>query len=248
MNQTLDLIKNRKSVRIYTEQPISAEDKRTILDAAIQAPSAGNMTMFTILDITDPELKAKLSESCDHQPFIANAPLVLVFCADVKRWMDVFKKYVGEVRNPAEGDLLLAQQDTLIAAQNAAVAAEALGIGTCYIGDIIENFEYHRKLLNLPDYVVPTCMLCFGYPTQQQIDRPKPPRFTIESIVHENGYDQEKNDMAEMLRARHDFTEEALTDWVQRFCKRKWNSEFSREMSRSSAEIIKYWTKDKEEQ
>lgn len=247
MNQTLDLIKNRKSVRIYTEQPISAEDKRTILDAAIQAPSAGNMTMFTILDITDPELKNKLSESCDHQPFIANAPMVLVFCADVKRWMDVFKKYLPEVRNPAEGDLLLAQQDTLIAAQNAAVAAEALGIGTCYIGDIIEKFEYHRQLLNLPDYVVPTCMLCFGYPTQQQIDRPKPPRFTIESIVHENGYDQEKNDMAEMLKARHNFTEEAVADWVQKFCKRKWNSEFSREMSRSSAEIIKYWTKDKEE-
>ena len=247
MNQTLDLIKNRKSVRIYTEQPISAEDKRTILDAAIQVPSAGNMTMFTILDITDPELKAKLSESCDHQPFIANAPMVLVFCADVKRWMDVFKKYLPEVRNPAEGDLLLAQQDTLIAAQNAAVAAEALGIGTCYIGDIIENFEYHRQLLNLPDYVVPTCMLCFGYPTQQQIDRPKPPRFTIESIVHENGYDQEKNDMAEMLKNRHNFTEEAVADWVQKFCKRKWNSEFSREMSRSSAEIIKYWTKDKEE-
>ena len=246
MNQTLELIKNRKSVRIYTEQPISAEDKRIILDAAIQAPSAGNMTMFTILDITDPEMKAKLSESCDHQAFIANAPMVLVFCADVKRWMDVFKKYVGEVRNPAEGDLLLAQQDTLIAAQNAAVAAEALGIGTCYIGDIIENFEYHRELLNLPNYVVPTGMLCFGYPTQQQIDRPKPPRFTIESIVHENGYDQEKNDMAEMLKERHNFTEEALADWVQRFCKRKWNSDFSREMSRSSAEIIKYWTKDKE--
>ncbi|MBR5284080.1 MAG: nitroreductase family protein [Clostridia bacterium] len=246
MNQTLELIKNRKSVRIYTEQPISAEDKRIILDAAIQAPSAGNMTMFTILDITDPEMKAKLAESCDHQAFIANAPMVLVFCADVKRWMDVFKKYVGEVRNPAEGDLLLAQQDTLIAAQNAAVAAEALGIGTCYIGDIIENFEYHRELLNLPNYVVPTGMLCFGYPTQQQIDRPKPPRFTIESIVHENGYDQEKNDMAEMLKERHNFTEEALADWVQRFCKRKWNSDFSREMSRSSAEIIKYWTKDKE--
>ena len=246
MNQTLELIKNRKSVRIYTEQPISAEDKRIILDAAIQAPSAGNMTMYTILDITDPELKAKLSESCDHQPFIAAAPMVLVFCADVKRWMDVFKKYVGEVRNPAEGDLLLAQQDTLVAAQNAAVAAEALGIGTCYIGDIIENFEYHRELLHLPDYVVPTGMLCFGYPTQQQIDRPKPPRFTIESIVHENGYDQEKNDMAEMLKERHNFTEEALADWVQRFCKRKWNSDFSREMSRSSAEIIKYWTKDKE--
>ena len=247
MTNTIRELLSRKSVRVFEEQEISAEAKEAILVSAVNAPTAGNQQLYTIIDVTDQELKARLAESCDHQPFIANAPMVLVFCADVKRWMDVFKKYLPEVRNPAEGDLLLAQQDTLIAAQNAAVAAEALGIGTCYIGDIIENFEYHRQLLNLPDYVVPTSMLCFGYPTQQQIDRPKPPRFTIESIVHENGYDQEKNDMAEMLKARHNFTEEAVADWVQKFCKRKWNSEFSREMSRSSAEIIKYWTKDKEE-
>ena len=169
--------------------------------------------------------------------------MVLVFCADVHRWMDVFTKYVDAVRRPAEGDLLLAQQDTLIAAQNAAVAAESLGIGTCYIGDIIERFEYHRELFGLPGHVVPTCMLCFGYPTQQQIDRPKPPRFRISDIVHENRYDDTR-DMAQMLKARNGFTEEALADWVQRFCKRKWNGDFSREMSRSAAALIQSWCRE----
>ncbi|MGM9639137.1 MAG: nitroreductase family protein [Butyricicoccaceae bacterium] len=244
MNSTLELLSRRKSVRVYTEQEISPECRQAILNAAIQAPSAGNMTMYTILNITDPAVQAALAESCDHQPFIAQAKMVLVFCADVHRWMDVFTKYVDAVRRPAEGDLLLAQQDTLIAAQNAAVAAEALGIGTCYIGDIIERFEYHRELFGLPDHVVPTCMLCFGYPTQQQIDRPKPPRFQISDIVHENRYDDTR-DMAQMLKARNGFTEEALADWVQRFCKRKWNGDFSREMSRSAAALIQSWCGEK---
>ena len=245
MNQTLDLIKNRKSVRIYTEQPISAEDKRTILDAAIQAPSAGNMTMFTILDITDPELKAKLSESCDHQPFIANAPMVLVFCADYHRWYELFKRHVDEVRAPAEGDLLLANADALIAAQNAVMAAESLGLGSCYIGDVTENFEIHRELFHLPNNVVPTCMLCIGYPTVQQQERPKPNRFRLEDIVHENVYDETKAaGMEKMLSGRGEGSADGLAEWVRRFCARKWNSEFSREMTRSCREIICSWCKN----
>ena len=75
-----------------------------------------------------------------------------------------------------------------IAAQNAVVAAESMGIGSCYIGDIMENCEAQRELLHLPDYVVPVGMLIFGYPTDQQKSRPKPERVEQKYIVHENGY------------------------------------------------------------
>lgn len=241
-NQTLEQLWSRKSVRAFEEREISAEDKRLILEAALQAPTAGNQTMFTILDITDQALKDRLAVTCDNQPFIAKGKMVLVFCAEHKRWYDVFCKYQDDVRLPAAGDLFLAMQDTLIAAQNAVVAAESLGIGSCYIGDIMENYEVHRELLKLPKYAVPTCMLVFGYPTQQQKDRPKPPRFTVEDVVHENGYDTEKSArMDRMLAARQELTDEELVGWVQRFCKRKWNSDFSREMSRSCAEIYRNW-------
>lgn len=240
MNQTIEVLKQRKSVRVYTNQEISAEDKRIILDAALQAPSAGNMTLYTILDITDQALKDALAKSCDNQPFIASGKMVLVFCADYKRWYDVFCKYEDSVRKPAEGDLFLAQADTLIAAQNAAIAAESLGIGSCYIGDVTENFEYHRELLKLPEYVVPTCMLVLGYPTEQQANRPKPPRFTIDSIVHENGYDVSKAAvMDQMIMERNGLDENSFKDWLHRFCNRKWNCVFSEEMSRSCAAIIK---------
>ncbi len=240
MNETLKLLHDRKSVRAFEDKAIPEEIKSALFEAALQAPSAGNMCLYTILDITDPGLKAALAESCDHQPFIAAAPLVLVFCADYQRWYDSFCRHLSQVRRPAEGDMFLAMADALIAAQNLAVAAESFGLGSCYIGDITENFEYHRELLKLPPYVVPACMLVLGYPTEQQMTRPKPPRFPASDIVHENGYSEEKSGrMDEMLQQRQDMGLLDFEDWLGRFCERKWNSDFSREMSRSCREMLR---------
>ena len=231
-NQTLEQLWARKSVRAFEEREISAEDKRLILEAALQAPTAGNQTMFTILDITDQALKDRLAVTCDNQPFIAKGKMVLVFCAEHKRWYDVFRKYQDDVRLPAAGDLFLAMQDTLIAAQNAVVAAESLGIGSCYIGDIMENYEVHRDLLKLPKYAVPTCMLVFGYPTQQQKEREKPERAAMKHVVHENGYrHMDADELREMFSIKA--LEKSYEDWMQAFCNRKYNSDFSREMTRS---------------
>ena len=244
MNQTIRELHSRKSVRVYENRPIEAECKQVILEAALQAPTAGNMALYTILDITDQTIKDKLAVSCDNQPFIATAPMVLIFCADYRRWYDVFCDHVAEVRKPDMGDLFLAEADTLIAAQNAVVAAHSFGLGSCYIGDITENYEFHKELLNLPQYVVPAAMLCIGYPTAQQMSRPKPPRHAVSDLVHENGYSMEKSHaMARMLSQQQDKEGEELTDWLNRFCKRKWNSEFSREMSRSCTEMVKDWLK-----
>ena len=244
MNEVLRQLHERKSVRVYENRPIEPEVKQAILDAAIQAPSAGNMALYTILDITDPQIKAKLAVSCDNQPFIATAPVVLIFCADYRRWYDTFCRHVPEVRKPGMGDLFLAQADAIIAAQNAVVAAQSLGLGSCYIGDITENFEYHQKLLGLPRYVVPAAMLVMGWPTQQQKDRTKPARFNVQDMVHENGYSMEKSGrMDAMLSSQNGKEGGELTDYIVRFCNRKWNSEFSREMSRSCTEMVKDWTK-----
>lgn len=244
MNEVIQQLHDRKSVRVFEDRPVEAEVKQAVLEAALQAPTAGNMALYTILDITDPELKRKLSVSCDNQPFIATAPLVPIFCADYRRWYDVFCANLEEVRKPDMGDLFLAQADTLIAAQNAVVAAHSLGLGSCYIGDITENFEFHKELLNLPQYVVPTAMLVMGYPTEQQRSRPKPPRHTVSDMVHEKGYSMEKSArMEQMLSKQQNKEGEDLTDWLRRFCNRKWNSEFSREMSRSCTEMVKDWLK-----
>ena len=168
MNEIIRSLYERKSVRVFEERPIPAECKKEILLSAMQAPTAGNQQLYTILDITDQELKDKLSVSCDNQPFIAKAPLVLIFCADVLKWFDVFKEGGADPREPGCGDLILAIDDALIAAQNTVVAAESLGIGSCYIGDIMEQCELHRKMLRLPEYVFPAAMLVYGYPTSKR--------------------------------------------------------------------------------
>lgn len=244
MNEVLQQLYDRKSVRIYEDRPVPEDVKQAIFSAAIQAPTAGNMALYTILDITDQSIKEKLAVSCDDQPFIATAPLVLIFCADYRRWYDVFCANLDTVRKPDLGDLFLAQADAIIAAQNAVVAAQSLGLGSCYIGDITENFEYHKKLLHLPQYVLPAAMLCMGYPTQQQLNRPKPPRHDPSDLVHENGYQMEKaNEMLRMLSRQQGKDGEELNAYLRRFCSRKWNSDFSEEMSRSCRAMAEDWLK-----
>ena len=75
-----------------------------------------------------------------------------------------------------------------------------MGLGSCYIGDILERYETHRALFALPPYAVPAAMLCIGYPTVQQRARQKPPRFAMEDIVFENAY--QPRDLAIMLARR----------------------------------------------
>ena len=237
MNEVIQQLYRRKSIRVYTEQEIGKTEKDAILRAAAEAPTAGNQQLYTILDITDQSLKEKLVETCDHQPMIAQAKMVLIFCADCKKWYDAYLAVGCQTRKPGVGDLMLAVTDAMIAAQNAVTAAESLGIGSCYIGDIMENCEAQRELLHLPEYVVPVGMLIFGYPTDQQKSRAKPERVDQKYIVHENGYKHlSNNDLEEMWTPRSG--ERGYEAWMQAFCNRKYNSDFSQEMTRSVSKYL----------
>ena len=237
MNITIQELFDRKSVRVFTEQEISNEDKTLILQAAAQAPTAGNQQLYTILDITDQSIKEQLVKTCDDQPFIAEGKLVLVFCADCLKWYNAFLSAGCEPRKPGVGDLLLAVSDATIAAQNAVVAAQSLGIGSCYIGDIMENYEAQKELLGLPQYVFPCAMLVFGYPTEQQQRREKPQRASMEHIVHENGSRvMDGGELKQMLSSK--VAGESYEQWIAAFCKRKFNSDFSREMTRSVGKYL----------
>ena len=240
MNEITRSLKNRKSVRVFTEKEIDENIKEEILLCAVNAPTAGNQQLYTILDIRDKELLKKLSVSCDNQPFIADAKLTLIFCADFKKWYDAFKATGCDPRQLREGDFLLAVNDALIAAQNAVCAAESFGIGSCYIGDIMENCEIHREMLNLPDYVFPAAMIVFGYPADSQIRREKPQRADMKHIVHTDTYRvMEKDELQELFGINA--KEKSYEDWMKAFCNRKFNSDFSVEMSRSVAEYLKQW-------
>ena len=243
MKEVLKQIKGRKSVRVFEEKTIETEIKKEILNAAFQAPTAGAMMLYSILDITNSGLKEKLAVACDNQPFIAKAPLVLIFLADFQRWYDAFCLTDIKPRKPGEGDILLACADAIIAAQNTVVAAEAFGVGSCYIGDIIEHCEDIRELLELPDYVMPAAMLVYGYPVESQKTRRKPERFEEQYIVYENKYrrlsEEEHMEMQDLRNKKNGFIDKDIIQDIKALCNRKYMSDFSLEMNRSAGEYLK---------
>ena len=240
-NAVIQSLFDRKSVRVFTEDEIPEDDVQLILSAAVQAPTAGNQQLYTILRITDPEKKHRLSISCDNQPFIEKAKLVLVFCADCRKWYRAFLAAGCSPRMPGAGDLLLAVSDANIAAQNAVTAASALGIGSCYIGDIMENAETQREILELPPYVFPAAMLVMGYPARQQKEREKPERVDQKYIVLDNIYkDFGEEELRDMFAGKTG--KRTYEDWMKAFCERKYNSDFSREMTRSVRKYLEDFT------
>ncbi|MDR3275896.1 MAG: nitroreductase family protein [Treponema sp.] len=235
MNPIIQSLFDRKSLRVFLEKSIAEEDINLLLDAAIQAPSAGNQQLYTILDIRDQAVKERLAVLCDNQPFIAKAPLVLIFLADCRRWLDCFHAAGIDCRDPGPGDLLLACADAIIAAQNAVVAAESLGIGSCYIGDILENMEETAGLLHLDRYTVPAAMLVFGYPAESQTVRTKPRRPNRSYLVQRDHYNPlPEEDIRRLYSGLHDFN-----SFMAAFCKRKYLSDFALELNRSAGEYIR---------
>ena len=101
----------------------------------------------------------------------------------------------------------------------------------------MENYEIHKELLNLPEFVFPALMLVFGYPTPQQQEREKPRRTPLDFIVHENTYPRFSPE--EIRESIADLKGEDFDSWMERFCKRKYQADFSLEMSRSVAAALK---------
>ena len=248
-NPVIELLERRCSTRAYAPEPITAGERAAILHAAMRAPTAGNLMLYSIIEVADPALKARLAETCDHQPFIARAPLVLVFVADLQKWVDLFAA-AGCDRSddpppksaPGMGDFVLACCDALIAAQNAVVAAESLGIGSCYIGDIVEQAETHAELLGLPRFTFPVTMLCFG----RAKGRPRRSERYERHVVHRDRY--RRLTAAELEESSRDLDAlygagdaDGRPGFVRQVYARKFTADFSLEADRSVTWWLERW-------
>jgi FMN reductase (NADPH)/FMN reductase [NAD(P)H] len=207
--------------------------------------------LYSILEIEDQALKDRLAVTCDDQPFIARAPWVLLFVADYQKWMDLFAACgcdelpgVPAGRTPGPGDLLLAVNDALIAAQNAVVAAESLGIGSCYIGDIMELGEEHAELLRLPRWTFPAALLCFGRPKTRPHRTERYERRVVQKDVYGRLTPGELTAMSADLDALHGVREsrEGVRGCVQDVYARKFTAGFSVELNRSVGWWLERWT------
>lgn len=186
MNDTLNTIYNHVSVRQFTEQKVSEETLNAILRAACNGSTMGNMQLFSIIVTEDDAMKQKMAPFHFNQPIATQAPMILTFCADFRR----FNRYC-EFRD-AETEAYSNMQsyqwavtDALIAAQNACVAAESLGLGLCWMGTITYNVNKFVEVLELPKHVIPVACIAMGYPVQKPALTQKLP---IEALVHREKY------------------------------------------------------------
>lgn len=251
MNTTLELIESRCSTRAYDPVPPNAGEKAAVLHAAMRAPTAGNQMLYSIVEIAGQAVKDELAVLCDDQPFIARAPWVLVFLADWQKWMDLFGvagvdklEGVPQGVTPGLGDFLMACSDALIAAQTAVLAAESLGIGACYIGDILENGETVAELLRLPRYTVPVAMLCLGRPKVQGRLTPRYEKHVVYQDAYRRLSEDELRGVSSELDRVHapSGLREGIASVAQDVYERKFTAEFSVEMNRSAAWWLRRWT------
>lgn len=211
-NPVIDCLLNHRSVRKYIQKPIEPEKMELILRAGIRAATAGNLQLYSFIVLEDEDKKKELDKAWDTRAIrIAASPAVIIALVDqyrVRRWLELNSK--REIINNRPNNFFLAIWDTLIALQNMVVAAESLGIGTCYIGSILEiNVQ---NILGVPEYVFPAGMVCMGYP-EEVPDLSM--RLPLEAVVHKNSYRlPTDDDIAEWYQER-DNVWETVSDNVK---------------------------------
>lgn len=241
MNETIKVLHHRASIRKYDDMPISSTHQDLINEAIFRSPTAGNMQDFSVIIVDEPELKAQLSTLCDHQLFIKEAPLLYIFVADFTRYDKYFKLCnvdQSEFKAPHLGSMMNAIIDSTIAAQSASVAANSLGIGTCYIGDIVENYEAVTKLLNINPNTIPVTMLTMGYYTQELKLSPKIDKsFIFHKNIYKEPTDKQILEMFELKKVPKKFQDQ-FDNFGQFYYKHKVGASFSVEMDRSMRKYI----------
>jgi len=181
MTPTIDLLCSHRSIRAFTDQAISAEQREAIIAAAQSASTSSFLQCSSIIRITDPALRQQLVTLTGGQQWVADAAEFWVFCADFNRHLQI----CPDAQLGRAEQLLLGCVDTALMAQNAMVAAESLGLGGVFIGGIRNNIAQVTELLALPKFVLPLFGFCIGYPSTVPDLKPRMPQAML---VHENRY------------------------------------------------------------
>ncbi|MCW0348009.1 oxygen-insensitive NADPH nitroreductase [Pantoea ananatis] len=181
MTPTIDLLCSHRSIRSFTDQKVSAEQREAIIAAAQSASTSSFLQCSSIVRITDPALRDQLVTLTGGQTWVAEAAEFWVFCADFNRHLQI----CPDAQLGRAEQLLLGCVDTALMAQNAMVAAESLGLGGVFIGGIRNNIAQVTELLGLPKFVLPLFGFCLGYPESIPDVKPRIPQ---SMLVHENRY------------------------------------------------------------
>ncbi len=181
----LEVLKNHKTIRKYSEQPVDDALLNEVLDAGTRASTTGNMQVYSIVVTRDDAMKAVLSPTHFNQPMVKDAPVVLTFCADYNRFNKWCRQRDAEPGYDNFLSFFIAAIDALLVAQNVCVAAEAKGLGICYLGTVTYNADKIIEILKLPRGVVPVATVTLGFPAEEP---PLTDRLPLEAVVHRETY------------------------------------------------------------
>jgi len=168
---TFEVINGRHSIRAYEDKSIDADSLQKILEAVNRAPSAGNLQAYEVYAVADESCKRALVRASGDQEFLAQASVVLVFCANAAR---------SKVRYAERGTSLYCVQDATIACTFAMLAAAALGLSSVWVGAFDEGAV--RQVIQAPQDHRPVAMLPIGYAAEEPRLRL---RRKLEDLVHQ---------------------------------------------------------------
>lgn len=193
VTDTIRVLTSHESIRSFDPTPIATEVLEAILVSARSAPTSSNLQAYSIIVIEDEQRRARMAQLVGDQQYVADAPVMLVFCADIFRL-----RYLAERQGHrfAANNLemfLLSSIDASLALQNALIAAESLGLGAVPIGSIRNEPNLVAAELGLPVGVFAVAGLTIGYPSAG-VRRGVKPRLPSDAVVH---YEQYSSDDVE---------------------------------------------------
>ncbi len=182
----LSKMKERRTIRRYSEKDISDELLNELLEVAARASNTGNMQLYSVVVTRDKSQKEKLAPAHFNQPMVKNASVVLTFCADANRFVKWASFRKAEAGFSNFQTFMAAVIDSMLFAQTFCVAAEEKGLGICYLGTATYNAAPIIEALSLPELVVPITAVTVGYPADPLPDQCE--RLPLGAIVHQEHY------------------------------------------------------------
>ena len=178
-------INTRKTIRKYSDKPVSDELLNRLLSEAMRTQTMGNLQLYSVVVTRSDEMKQKLAPAHFNQPMVTQAPVVLTVCADFNRttkWAECRKAHPGYDNLLS---FLNAATDALLYTQTFCNLADEEGLGYCFLGTTVYNPQQIIDTLKLPRLVMPVATITLGWPDENP---PRTDRLPIESIVHNETY------------------------------------------------------------
>jgi len=190
MNETIKKQLDHRSIREFKNEPIPQETIDLLMEVAKRTATSSSLQASSIIRITDPQLKLKISE-ISRQEYISRIPLFLIFIVDQYRnnQIAVEQGVITEAATGMDG-FLQSFTDAVLMAQNVTSAAESMNLGTLFIGSILNDTATLSNLLDLPPLTFPVLGLAIGVPNQSPDLKP---RMSMDLRVFENHYERYDN-------------------------------------------------------